>query len=79
MFLATTTTYLIIAIALIAIIAVIFIVSFIINRRMPLPEGCENIKIEESTCLACSNTDCKVHQEFELKKIKEELEEESKK
>ena len=71
--------YLIVAIALIALIAIIFIVSFIINRKMPLPKGCENIKIEESTCLACSNTDCKVHQEFDLKKIEKELEEETKK
>ncbi len=70
--------YLIVAIALIALIAIIFIVSFIINRRTPLPKGCENIKIEESTCWACSNTDCKIHQEFDFKKIEKELEEESK-
>ncbi|MBQ9899943.1 MAG: hypothetical protein IJM36_02310 [Acholeplasmatales bacterium] len=70
--------YLIIAIALIALIAIIFIVSFIINRRTPLPKGCENIKIEEQTCLACSNTDCKIHQEFDLKQIEKELKEESK-
>lgn len=69
--------YLIIAIALIALIAVIFIVSFIINRRTPLPKGCENIKIEEQTCLACSNSDCKIHQEFDLKKIEKELKEET--
>lgn len=70
--------YLIIAIALIALIAIIFITSFIINRRTPLPKGCENLKIEESNCLACSNSDCKIHQEFDLKKIEKELEEESK-
>ncbi len=70
--------YLIIAIALIALIAIIFITSFVINRRTPLPKGCENLKIEESNCLACSNSDCKIHQEFDLKKIEKELEEESK-
>lgn len=71
--------YLIIAIALIALIAVIFIVTFIINRRTPVPKGCEHLKIEESNCLACSNTDCGIHKEFDLKKIEKELEEESKK
>jgi len=71
--------YLIIAILLIALIAVIFIVTFIINRRTPVPKGCEHLKIEESNCLACSNTDCSIHKDFDLKKIEEELKEESKK
>ena len=71
--------YLIIAILLIALIAVIFIVTFIINRRTPVPKGCEHLKIEESNCLACSNTDCSIHKNFDLKKIEEELKEESKK
>ena len=70
--------YLIIAIALIALIAIIFVTSFIINRKTPLPKGCEDLKIEESKCLACNNSDCKIHQEFDLKKIEKELEEESK-
>ncbi len=78
MFLAVN-PYLFIAIGLIAIIAAIFIITFIVNRRTPVPKGCEHLKIEESNCLACSNSDCKIHQEFDLKKIEEELKEESKK
>ena len=67
--------YLIIAIAIIASIILIFFITFIHNRRTPVPEGCENIKIEESTCLACSNIDCNIHQKFDLEKVKKELEE----
>ncbi len=70
--------YLLIAIGLIAFLVIFFIVMFLINRRTPVPKGCENIKIEESNCMACSNVDCQIHKEFDLKKIEKELEEESK-
>ena len=71
--------YLFIAIGLIVLIAAIFIITFVINRRTPVPKGCEHLKIEESNCMACSNTECQIHQEFDLKKIEKEIEEESKK
>lgn len=69
--------YLIIAICIILAIILIFFISFIHNRRTPVPEGCENIKIEEATCLACSNVECDIHQKFDLEKVKKELEEEN--
>ena len=71
--------YLFIAIGLIVFIGAVFIITFIINRRTPVPKGCEHLKIEESNWMACSNTECKVNIEFDMKKIEKELEEESKK
>ena len=71
--------YLISAIALIAFIVIVFIVTFVINRKTPVPKGCENIKIEESTCLACNNKDCQIHKDFDYKKLEDELKEEMKK
>ena len=46
--------YLFIAIGLIVLIAAIFIITFVINRRTPVPKGCEHLKIEESNCMACT-------------------------
>ncbi len=67
--------YLVIAIALIVFIGAVFFISFVHNRRTPVPEGCEQIKIEEMTCLSCSNEGCSIKEKFEIEKIKKELDE----
>lgn len=66
--------YLILAILVIVGFGVLFFVTFIINRKTPVPEGCEHIKIEEENCLLCSNSGCDIKEKFEYKKLKEELE-----
>jgi hypothetical protein len=68
---------LIIAIVVIAICVVVFIVSYVLNKKTPLPKGCENIHLEDETCLACSKADCHIKEDL-LIKINELKEKEGK-
>ncbi len=64
------------AIAIIILLVVLFIVSFVLNKRTPVPKGCERIKISDEFCLNCSNTECKIHEKLDLEKVKKEIESE---
>ena len=55
------TGYLILAISILVALLAIFIISFILYRRTPVPKGCENIKISDENCSACNNTSCEHH------------------
>ena len=68
------TTALIIAIVIIVAFVILFFVTFLINRKTPVPKGCENIKISEEACGACQVTECSIKQKFEYNKLKEEVE-----
>ena len=59
------TGYLILAISILVALLAIFIVSFILYRRTPVPKGCENIKISDENCAACGNTECEYHHKRE--------------
>ena len=50
--------YLIIAISILVILLIVFLVSFVLYRRTPVPKGCENIKINDENCSSCSHADC---------------------
>ena len=54
--------YLILAISILVALLVIFIVSFILYRRTPVPKGCENMMVSEETCSSCSNKSCSHYQ-----------------
>ena len=54
--------YLILAIAILVSLLTIFIVSFILYKKTPVPKGCENIKIGEENCSSCGHTECKHYQ-----------------
>ncbi len=69
------TVALVLSIILIAFFVVVFIVSFVINRRTPKPKGCEDIMISEENCSACHVESCAIKQKLDIEKIKEELEE----
>lgn len=69
----TTTGYLIISIGLIAFFVVLFFVTFVINRKTPVPKGCESLKISEENCSMCNNTSCSIKEKFDIEKIKEEI------
>ncbi len=69
------TGYLIIAIIIIAALAATFIISFVINRKTPVPEGCENLKITEEGCANCQIEECAVKVKLDIKKIEEEIKE----
>ena len=60
------TGYLILAISILVALLAIFIVSFVLYKRTPVPAGCEDIKISEENCGACQRKDCS------LRKNKEE-------
>ena len=52
------TGYLILAISILVALAIIFVVSFVLYKKTPVPKGCENIEINETNCAACGNTNC---------------------
>ncbi|MBQ3253280.1 MAG: hypothetical protein IJA65_01885 [Acholeplasmatales bacterium] len=60
---------------IIALIAVFFI-TYVLNKKTPVPKGCEDILISDENCLSCGNTDCNVKKGIDINKIKEELKEE---
>ena len=58
---------LILAIGIILALLIIFVVSFILYKKTPVPKGCENLLINEENCAACSNKDCALRKEGENK------------
>ena len=52
------TGYLVLAIAILLVLLIVFIVSFILNKKTPVPKGCENIQISDENCSACQNSEC---------------------
>lgn len=58
---------LIIAILVLASLLIIFIVSFILYKRTPVPKGCENLLINQENCAACNNKDCALYSKKEEK------------
>lgn len=73
------TLALILAIAIIVLLVAIFMITFVINRKMKKPEGCNDIEINDNNCGACHNMDCSLKRKIELEAIKKELDEEEKK
>ena len=58
---------LILAIGIILALLIIFVVSFILYKKTPVPKGCENLLINEENCAACKNTECALRKEGETK------------
>ena len=56
---------LILAISIILVLLIIFVVSFILYKKTPVPKGCENILINEENCAACQNKECALRKEGE--------------
>ena len=56
------TGYLILAIVILVSLLAIFVVSFVLYKRTPVPKGCEDIKISEENCLSCGHTECSHYQ-----------------
>ena len=63
----TSTGYLILAILILAALLIIFIVSFVLYKRTPLPKGCEDMKMSEEKCTSCPNSTCAFHKNEEEK------------
>lgn len=56
---------LIIAIVVIALLIGVFFVSYILNKKTPVPKECIELKIEASKCAACANTTCTLRKKEE--------------
>lgn len=63
----TQIEYLIIAIIILVVLAITFIVSYVLYKRTPKPKGCEDLEIDEEKCLACTNESCALKPEKEGK------------
>ena len=59
------TGYLIIAISVILALLIVFVVSFVLYKKTPVPKGCENLLINDENCSACQNKDCALRKEGE--------------
>ena len=68
--------YLIGAIILIAALSATFFISYVLNKKTPIPEGCEDLVIDDENCMKCNNVDCSIRQNINFKKIEEEIKEE---
>jgi len=63
---------LILAIAIIVLLLVIFVVSFILYRRTPAPKGCEHLHADTEECKGCHQVGCQFYSEYHETKPKEE-------
>ena len=52
------TGYIILAVSIIVALLIIFIVSFVLYKRTPVPKGCEHIKMDEEKCASCGHNEC---------------------
>ena len=68
--------FLSLAITILVLLVILFVVSYILNKRTPVPKGCEHLKISEEFCLNCTNKDCRIHEKLDFEKIQKELERE---
>ena len=48
----------------------------VLNKKTPIPEGCEDLVIDDENCMKCNNVDCSIRQNINFKKIEEEIKEE---
>ena len=50
--------YLFLAIAILVILLITFVVSFVIYRKTPVPKGCEDMVMNEEKCSSCGHSEC---------------------
>lgn len=50
--------YLILAIGILVALLAVFIVSFVLYMRTPVPKGCEHLKIDDEHCSMCGHSEC---------------------
>ncbi len=49
---------LILSISILVALLIIFVVSFLLYKKTPVPKGCENLEISEENCANCENKAC---------------------
>ncbi len=50
--------YLVLAISILVALVIVFVVSFVLYKRTPVPKGCENLKVNEENCSMCGHEEC---------------------
>ena len=65
--------YLILGIAIIALLVAIFFITFFLNKKTPIPKECRDLRIGEEGCSSCKNYGCSMKDRFNIKKIEEDL------
>ena len=59
----TETGDLVLAISILVALVAIFVISFVIYRRIPVPKGCEDLVMNEEKCSSCGHTECSFYKE----------------
>ncbi len=70
------------AISILVVLLIIFVVSFVLYRKTPVPKGCEEFeKPSEEKCHGCSQTGCHFNLYYNTpeEQAKQEIREEEKK
>ena len=58
---------LILSISALVLLLIVFVVSFVLYKKTPVPKGCEGLEISEENCVACKNTECSLKKKEEVK------------
>lgn len=68
---------LVLAIVIIVLLIVLFFVTYLLNKRTPIPKGCEKIAYDVQSCSGCKEVACEYHIRAEemLEKMKKEIQE----
>lgn len=56
--------YLILGISVVILIVFIFSLTFFLNKKTPVPKGCENLRVGEEGCACCKNYSCSIRRKL---------------
>ena len=56
---------LILSISILVALLIVFVVSFLLYKKTPVPKGCENLEINEENCASCKNEMCSLKKKGE--------------
>ena len=64
---------LILAIGVLVLLFALYMLLHIMNKKTPVPKGCEHLHISYDNCGSCTNINCSFKDGLYLEKIKEEI------
>lgn len=65
--------YTILAIGVVVLLFGLYMFLYIMNKKTPVPEGCEHLQISDENCSSCTNNDCSIKNGLDFEKINEEI------
>lgn len=54
---------LVVAIVIIIALVALFIVTFLVYKKMPAPKGMEKVRVSEENCKGCENDSCSLRKD----------------